>query len=293
LATDAKAIAAVNAGYFSFKPEIPVGLLVQGGHVLTSPIYNRSFLAWPNQGRPFLGRTQVAMDLLSPTGQSAEIDWVNYPRQRNSLAVFTDRYGARTQTVADGPTWEIAVNADGRIETADIHDLPIPPGGFVATAQGPSATWLKREFPVGGLAALKPKLDRIWPGLTDAVAGGPTLLKDGVIAVTSLEEKFAPDIAQGRAPRTGIGLHADGTVTLAVVDGRNPGHSIGMTLIEFAQQFKTLGANQALNFDGGGSSTMVIQGRVVNKPSDGVERSVTTALGLIAGPGIANGVGSR
>jgi hypothetical protein len=293
LASDAGAIAAVNAGYFSFKPELPIGLLVQGGQVLASPIYNRSFLAWPDQGKPFLGKTQVSVELLATSGQSAEIDWVNYPRQRNSLAVYTDRFGERTGTSADGPTWEIAVNADGRVEAADRNDQIIPAGGFVAAAQGPAATWLKREFPVGALAAVKPKVDRIWPGLSEAVAGGPTLVRDGQVALTSVEEKFAADITKGRAPRTGIGLHDDGTITLLVVDGRDAGYSIGMTLTEFAEQFRALGATQALNFDGGGSSTMVIQGRVVNRPSDGRERPVTTAIGLVAAPAVAKSANTR
>jgi uncharacterized protein YigE (DUF2233 family) len=293
LAADAGAVAAVNAGYFSFNPELPVGLLVQDGKVLTSPIYNRSFIAWPAQGKPFLGKTQVSVELLAASGQSAEVDWVNYPRQRNSLAVYTDRFGERTGTKPDGPTWELAVNADGRIEATDLYNLPIPPGGFVVAAQGPTATWLKREFPLGALAALRPKVDQVWPGMTDAVAGGPTLVKDGAIALTTVDEKFAPDIAQGRAPRTGIGLHDDGTVTLLVVDGRDPGHSIGMTLAEFAKGFQAIGATQALNLDGGGSSTMVIQGKVVNKLSDGRERPVTTAIGLVAGPAVANRSQSR
>lgn len=284
LASDSGAVAAVNAGYFSFRPVRPVGLLLQGGHVLSSPIYNRSFLAMPTQGLPFVGKTQVSADLVSASGQSAEIDWVNFPGQHNSLSVYTDEFGERTGTASDGATWEVAVNADGRVETAEPNDLAIPPGGFVVAAQGPAVTWLKREFPPGSLAALQPKLDRVWPGLTDAVAGGPTLVKDGRITVTSAEEKFAPDITRGRAPRTGIGLHDDGTITLLVVDGRDGSVSRGVTLTEFAQQFLALGAKQALNFDGGGSSTMVIQGRVVNHPSDGRERPVTTAIGLVAAP---------
>ena len=281
LASDAGAVVAVNAGYFSLTQAIPIGLLLQGGQVVASPMYNRTFLGLPQHGMPFIGRTPLSVDLLAHSGQSAEVDWVNFPRQRNSVAVYTDRYGSQTGTTVDAPCWEVAVNGDGRVEAEADHDLSIPPGGFVVAAQGPSVSWLKREFAVGAVAALRSKVDQVWPGLAEAIAGGPTLVRDGKIVVTSTEERFAADITQGRAPRTAIGITPDGDLTLFVVDGRDPGHSIGMTLGELAAQFVTFGAAQAMNLDGGGSSTMVVNGRVVNRPSDGHERPVTTGLGIV------------
>lgn len=97
--------------------------------------------------------------------------------------------------------------------------------------------------------------------------------------VRSREEKIPNDIAKGRAPRTAVGLKKDGTVLVLVVDGRSS-DSKGLTLQELATYFLRLGARDAVNFDGGGSSIMVINGEVVNKPSDGRERMVSMALGL-------------
>ncbi|MBC7542091.1 MAG: phosphodiester glycosidase family protein [Candidatus Sericytochromatia bacterium] len=281
LASDAGAVVAVNAGYFSMKEDYPIGLLMQGGKVLTSPIYNRTFLALPQQGKPFISQTQLSVDVLAASGQSAEVDWFNFPRQRNSLAVYTERFGLQTGTVMDGACWEVAVDADGRVEAEADHNLPIPLNGFVIAAQGPSVTWLRSQFPVGALAALRPKVDQIWPGLNEAIAGGPTLVRGGQVALTAVEEKFAADITQGRAPRTAIGIGAGGDLTLLVVDGRDTGHSMGMTLTELAAQFMAFGTPEAMNLDGGGSSTMVINGRVVNRPSDGHERLVSTGLGIL------------
>jgi exopolysaccharide biosynthesis protein len=111
------------------------------------------------------------------------------------------------------------------------------------------------------------------------VGGGPLILEAGKVNVRSKEECIARDIAIGRAPRTAIGLKQDGTVLVLVVDGRST-NSKGLTLQELATYFLRLGARDAVNLDGGGSSVMVINGEIVNKPSDGRERPVSMGLGL-------------
>ena len=80
-------------------------------------------------------------------------------------------------------------------------------------------------------------------------------------------------------PRTGIGVKADGTIILMVVDGRSQ-YSAGMSLKEFTQYLKRFGAVSAVNFDGGGSSEMVLDGKIMNRPSDGGERPVSIGLGV-------------
>ena len=99
--------------------------------------------------------------------------------------------------------------------------------------------------------------------------------------VRTTEEKMAADIARGRAPRTALGIKKDGTLLMVVVDGRS-NNSAGLTLAELATYMLRLGAREAVNFDGGGSSVMAINGLVVNKPSDGKERPVSIGLGLFA-----------
>ncbi|MDD3925883.1 MAG: phosphodiester glycosidase family protein [bacterium] len=115
------------------------------------------------------------------------------------------------------------------------------------------------------------------------LGAGPRLVEQGQMKITAREEAFRDDIAVGRAPRTGLGLAADGTVVLAVVDGRQPGISIGMTLEELATLLLNLGARDALNFDGGGSSALYLDGTILNSPSDGRERPVASALAVFAG----------
>ena len=114
--------------------------------------------------------------------------------------------------------------------------------------------------------------------------GGPRILRAGRVAVAARAEGFAPvpsffrSFVAGRQPRTLAGVRADGTLLLVTVDGRAPGWSAGMTLPEAARLMRSLGARDALNLDGGGSSTMTVRGEVVNRPSDRVERRVSDGL---------------
>lgn len=108
--------------------------------------------------------------------------------------------------------------------------------------------------------------------LLHAVGGGPTLLRDGRMSLA-----WWPRSIGGRAPRTAAGLTWDGKVLLVTIDGRAKG-SVGATIREEARYMAALGAREAMNLDGGGSSTMVVGGKVMNRPSDGFERSVSNGL---------------
>jgi hypothetical protein len=118
-----------------------------------------------------------------------------------------------------------------------------------------------------------------WRGVVDVLGGYPRLLHDGQIEVTNCGSSLCQ-----RNPRTGVGWRADGKILMVVVDGRQAGYSVGMTLLEFAQAFKYLGAVTAMNLDGGGSSTIVVNGIIRNRPSDGTERAVSSALLALNGP---------
>ncbi len=122
-------------------------------------------------------------------------------------------------------------------------------------------------------------------GVRFAVDGSGVLLARGVVRVQP----------GGRAePRTAVGLDADGdTLFLLTVDGRRDGHSVGVTLFDLAQILQDAGAANAMNLDGGGSTTMVLEEpantfTVLNRPSDGsgffvplsIERAVADVIGV-------------
>jgi MYXO-CTERM domain-containing protein len=128
------------------------------------------------------------------------------------------------------------------------------------------------------------KFDATW--MKGVVSGHPAIVVDGVTKTFTNSS-----LCNTRHPRTAVGIAKDGKkLWIIVVDGRQAALSVGMTCTELGNQLKGLGAWQALNLDGGGSSTMYIAGQgVVNSPSDGAERVVGNHLAVFAPKTGANG----
>lgn len=130
----------------------------------------------------------------------------------------------------------------------------------------------------------------------DLLQAGPLLVRDGASAITggddegfsAGQDQFDSDISDGRHPRSALALTGDELLAV-VADGRHEDEA-GLTLAELAEALVVLGARSALNLDGGGSSSLVCDGRLVNRPREqhGVEllegRPVATAL-VFAPPG--------
>ena len=124
----------------------------------------------------------------------------------------------------------------------------------------------------------------VWSGLLEAIGGGPNLVSNGQVNVTYDQEvMFGSGVGRDNGdPRTAIGYTAQGKIILFVVDGR--GGSIGMSLPQVAQTMIALGCVEAINLDGGGSSTFFSDGQLRNTPSDGSERLVASAFAVVPAP---------
>jgi hypothetical protein len=164
-------------------------------------------------------------------------------------------------------------------ETACAEDPMTRDGGVVLSAP-PSTDEATQLLALAPGTPMRLHWTLGWPDVYDSVGGGPLLVADGQIAVsTACSTSFC------RAnPRTGIGVTADGRILLVVVDGRQPKWSVGPTIFGFARIMLAQGAVWAMNLDGGGSTTMVVNNEVVNRPSDGFERSVSNAVVILPGP---------
>ena len=164
----------------------------------------------------------------------------------------------------------------------------IPPGGAVLVTRGTSAQRLVEEAPVGTNVVVRLRLNPDWSGIVDAIGGGPVLVRDGKPVFRHSELFSTAQLA--RNPRTAIGQRPDGRILLVVVDGRQPGYSVGMTNFELAQTLVRLGAVTGMGLDAGGSSTMAFDGTLLSRPSDpGGERAVSEGLfvfyrGIYAAP---------
>jgi Tol biopolymer transport system component len=121
-----------------------------------------------------------------------------------------------------------------------------------------------------------------FPSVLDTVGGTPLLLENGAVVAKPCNESICK-----RHPRTAIGVTASGRILMVVIDGRRK-DSKGVKIVKLAKVMQGLGASFALNLDGGGSSTMVVKGKkgglqVVNEPSDGSQRKVSSAVLVIKG----------
>lgn len=123
---------------------------------------------------------------------------------------------------------------------------------------------------IGGRFTKQSDLDKLEPAFGATFV--PMLLKDGKKLIIPSKWKTTPK----RAPRTVIGNYKDDQLLILVVDGYDEKGSSGATLQELQNKMYKLGVQDGYNLDGGGSSSLILNGRVVNKPSDGVLRKLPT-----------------
>jgi exopolysaccharide biosynthesis protein len=274
------AVAGINGAYFSTRTGEPLGLLMINGELISAPLFNRSALGFGANGQAFIGNTQLTDQLVVPSGEVYDFDGMNQARGLNKMVLYTRHFGLSTQTNPGGK--EYSLLPDGTVLAIAECDTPIPSGGYVISAHGQAAQWLDRYVKVGQKLTVRSPLTDYWPGVKHALGAGPTLVRNGNVLVTAFEEQFKPDITQGIAPRTAVGILGDGQLILVTVDGRIPNASRGLSLTGLAYLMQQLGATDAINFDGGGSTAMAIGPTLVNRPSDGVERRVNNALLVFA-----------
>ncbi|MDO4177686.1 MAG: phosphodiester glycosidase family protein [Phascolarctobacterium sp.] len=270
-------LAAINSSYFD-----------NDGWVIGSTKYNDMFISMDTTPRStyaahgknrFIYKDVAYQGVVSlPGNKFAELKGMNRLRIVDDFVLYNEHFNTSTKTNQWGVEAKIK---NGKVVAVSTKgNMTIEPGTYVLSAHGTSKPLLA-GLKVGDKVGLNESLTNQRANqMKIAVSGGPLLLENGSINVRTAEEKIARDIALGRSPRTALGLKRDGTLMLFVVDGRNE-NSAGMTLNELAEYMLKLGAYDALNFDGGGSSEMCIKGKVLNHPSDGKERRVSMGLGLV------------
>ena len=285
-------VAAVNADYFALAGQgyttLPLGFHVQNGEIVTLPDPTRSVWYLLADGTAHIGRFRSNSWLLGPGDLMFPLSGVNRPPEKGDLTLLTPRFGKVTRTgeaarqlALESLSGPLRPNTEITARVAAIatgSTQPIPEEGAVLVASGVAAYAL-RNLKVGDEVRLRFTIEPGGGEIREAVGGGPRILRNGIISVEHRAERFADSFATRRHPRTGIGLR-DGELIMVTVDGRQPGYSEGMTLHELAQLFLDLGCQEAMNLDGGGSTTMVVRDKVVNSPSDGAPRRVANALAL-------------
>ncbi len=284
------AIAAVNADFFLFAPAgVPTNAHIERGTVIAGPGPN-VLLGYDAQRGLFIDSVRVSGAVTSAHGTVNVQNW-NRPAA-NRAGLVDARWGVPLDTLVrtramrldpivpvrqDSSVGRYVVRAARRGDTLVFGDtllLIVPPAQRARVVAGDTVTVQRRLTPY-------------WP--RETVGGRGVLLIDSVVGADVDKEGNAG--FQGLNPRTAAGIARVGTsqrLLLAVIDGRQPGYSVGMTLRQTAELLQSLGAQRAINLDGGGSSAMIVRDnatgalRVRNKPSDPTgERQVGNALAVL------------
>jgi hypothetical protein len=211
----------------------------------------------------------------------------------SELILFTPHFGAATEP-GDGA--EAALDPSGLVlELRESLGGSIPPGGAVLSGTGEGADWLHAHAQPGATLDVVTEVSSDGAPLplvegTGVLNGGPRLLRHGDPDITAYAEGFSWPEDPGfyyrfgvrRNPRTFAGTTPKGTLLLVAVDGRQVGYSVGASFEESALLMQALGADEAVNLDGGGSTTVTLGADRVNRTSDATgERPIGDAIVIL------------
>jgi Phosphodiester glycosidase/FlgD Ig-like domain len=278
----------INGDFFSFKDGHPSGLLLRDDALVTPPNAKRSSLGITTDGTIDVRRVRL-FGTWRGAGQRRPLTAFNTSPGANGISLFTPDYGTMTPQIRGAlavvlsPFAAATPNTDLVAPVGDSRQnaaVPIEPGTAVLVARGTAAQKLVLEAPLGTNVTVRLILQPDWSGVVDAIGGGPLLLRDGR-PVFRAKEAFTTSQLAPRDPRSAVGQLSDGRLVFVAVDGRQAGYSVGLTNFELAQTMMRLGAVRAMALDSGGSTTLAFDGTVLNRPSDGRERAISTALLLV------------
>ncbi|MEI4769559.1 phosphodiester glycosidase family protein [Psychrobacillus sp. FJAT-51614] len=283
-------VAGVNADYFD-KQGQPIDLMMMDGSIVSTPQTNINELAVLGikaDNKAIIGAPQISMNV-TVNGQSYAINSVNRKRLANHLVVYTRDFAATTNTNELGTEVRVKVES-GKLNGQEVltgtvtenvtgvGNAPLNSGEIIFSGHNFASQFLQ-NLQVGDKIEIHTTFAPTeWNDVKEAVSGRYHLVKNGTIQTINVA---------GAAPRTAVGVRKDGSIFTAVIDGRST-ESKGLTLQNTAKLIKDLGANYAMTFDGGGSSTQVTRNlgdskvTVDNKPSDGNERAVSNSLLFIS-----------
>ena len=282
----ARPVAAVNGDFFVIRPGPyqgdPLGLHIAQGELISSPTGPSFWI--DKEGQPHIGQVMAQFRAVGPDGVSVPFV-LNEERGDNEAVLYTPAVGPSTRTKdglelilerAGEGAWlplRPATSLDARVKAVtEGGNAELTPTTMVLSIGPMLAERLPAKAP-GSMLTLHLQTVPDLAGCVTAIGGGPILLDEG------RSPAWPPP--QPRHPRTALGWN-DEQFILVVVDGRQEGLSVGMTYPELASLMKRLGCRYAVNLDGGGSSTLWLDGRVMNSPSDGRDRPVANSLVVVA-----------
>jgi exopolysaccharide biosynthesis protein len=292
LAKSNGAIAAVNGSFFDMDTGAAYGPIMSSGEFDLAATRNNNDMATfslDEMNNALFTYWNTKVELVTPSGDKKPIAAYNrYTGYYNyNMYILDSKWGKKSPGVtATYPNWLEMVVENGVVKEfrENMPGVEIPKNGYVVVAAMGQQKTLTDNFKIGDPVNFDITLNVDSSKMKMALTGGTLLVKDGNVITNFTHSPTTPST---RAPRTAVGTTKDGkTLIVVTVDGRQT-NSIGMTQAELAAYMKELGCANAINFDGGGSTTMVARAAgttglsVVNSTSEG-ERGVTGSLGIFS-----------
>lgn len=275
-----QATAAVNGGFFNRNNQLPLGAIRREGEWLSSPILDRGAIAWNDSGQVKIGRLTTTETITTATGKRLNVNFYNSGYVKTGVARYTPAWGNTYTPLTDE---EVIVTVENGVVTsrqpggkAQTSQFPIPSDGYLLTLRA-QPNWMN-DLSVGTRLSLAttttPAEFDQYPHILGA---GPVLLENGQVVLDALGEKFSDAFNRQAASRSAIATTRDNKLIIAAIHSL-PGQR-GATLTQTAKLMQQLGSVNALNLDGGSSTSLALGGQLI-------DRSPVTAARVHNGIGI-------
>ncbi len=287
-------VAGVNGDFFQTTSGIPIGMVITDGIIRSSHVdlSNVNAVGFMEDGSAIIGQPKMDISLKTSGGQTVSIGYINKSRHNYSVYLLTPDYAATTKTTLEG-TSIILTDIEGALTVGGTvtgtvgsiikgkGEVPINEGTMVLTATTDNncdAAFIGIEEGMDVTITVS-VADERWKDVAYAVGSGVKLVENGSV-LSGLDNT--------KAPRTALGVRADGSIVFYTVDGRQAGYSAGLSLTSVAERMVSLGCVEAVNLDGGGSTASFAKYpgydtglEVINSPSDGRLRNCANYIFLI------------
>lgn len=279
IAREKGAVAAINGAFFNFKSRHPVGYLILDGKPVQAPLAlkERTTFGIMRDGTAMIGRPKFRRRIKPEREYFSVIDGINKPCGNFEIVLFNYEYGDRAEVPEGGRGF--ALDETGRV--ASLHEAGparIPEDGGLLVV---GARYMKnfQKTVAGDMIQLTQTLMFPWETIDSGFGSIVSLLEEGRDSFDPKLENI-PGYLMGRAARTAVGITAEGRMVLLATNGKGDS-AHGLTFQETGRAMRDLGCVSAVALDGGGSTTMWYEGKIVNDLRGAEERAVANALVIV------------
>jgi exopolysaccharide biosynthesis protein len=259
-------IAAINGGYFNRNNKLPLGAIKSNNNWLSGAILNRGAIAWNDKKNYKFGRFNLEETVTIANGEKLPIIYLNTAYIKAGITRYNSNWGKTYTPLSDN---ENIVVIEDNLVTKQLTDLlagkqiiDIPQNGYLLVLRSFKSALTK--FKIGDFVEIKTNTNpRDFDKYPNIIGGGPLLIENGKIVLDGEAEGFTKNFLQGTASRSAIAQTNNGNIILVAVHNRIGGK--GPSLQEMAEIMLKLGANNALNLDGGSSTSLYLGGNLIDR----------------------------